>query len=215
MKTQIHPMVVLGAPRDDVPTLTARGNLIHNAMAAAASTFVTPVPSMPALASLIQALDAAQQAAMTRAKGLAATRNLKASDLADALDSERAYVQSLVNAAPEQASHLAELAGMSIRTRRAFTKPVLALSLDPATASVHARAYAAALKAGRGKSRSTTYNWRISADGGKTWVLAPSTPLARTTFPGLAPLTTYGVEVCITDVSGTTAWSQMVTILVH
>jgi hypothetical protein len=88
-------------------------------------------------------------------------------------------------------------------------------SLDPGTGAVRAKAHAAVLKQGRGKGKATTFNWRVTPDGGKTWVGAPSTPTAHTSFTGLTPLTTYGVEVCITDTGGTTAWSQTVTILVH
>jgi hypothetical protein len=76
-----------------------------------------------------------------------------------------------------------------------------------------AKANASLLKQGR--RRATTYNWRYTADGGKTWVVAPSTPVAHTTFTGLAPLTVYGVQVCITDATGTTAWSDTATIVVH
>jgi hypothetical protein len=71
------------------------------------------------------------------------------------------------------------------------------------------------VKQGRTTRRATTYNWRYTADAGKTWVVAPSTPVAHTTFTGLAPLTVYGVQVCITDAAGTTAWSDTATIVVH
>jgi hypothetical protein len=124
-------------------------------------------------------------------------------------------VQTLVDASPELAQHLAELAGMRILAHNPHPKPLLGLSLGQPTGIIVARANAKLLKQGRSKRLATTYNWRTTADGGKTWMVAPSTPVAHTTFSGLAPLTTYGVEVCITDSAGTTAWSDTATIVVH
>jgi hypothetical protein len=183
-------------------------------MTAASSTFTAPQPPMATLLSLIQAATAAQQAAATRARGLAAVRDEKITDLASALGSERTYVQTLVDAAPEQAQQIVGLAGMRLVTRKGASKPLLALSIGEPSGIVHASANATLLKQGRGK-RLTFYNWRLSPDAGKTWVAAPSTPVARATFTGLTPLTVYGVQVCITDAAGTTAWSDTATIVVH
>jgi hypothetical protein len=211
----LHPRVVLAVPRGRIPILLARANEIHNAMVAAASTFSAPVPPMPTLAGFIQVVDGAQQAAVTRGKGLAATRDLRAVDLINALGSERGYVQTLVDAAPEQAAHLAGLAGMSIWSPPSRVKPLLGLTLVQPPGTVVAQANAGLLKQGRAKDKVTLYNWRYTADGGKTYVNAPSTPLARATLSGLTALATYGVQVCATDADGTTAWSQTVSILVH
>jgi hypothetical protein len=195
--------------------MLARANAIHDAMTAASSTFTAPMPPMATLLSLIQAATTAQQATTTRGTGLVATRNVKVVDLASALESERAYVQTLVDASPELAQHLADLAGMRILAHNPHPKPLLGLSLGQPTGIIVAKANASLLKQGRSKKLATTYNWRYSADGGKTWVVAPSTPVVHTTFTGLAPLTTYGVEVCITDTAGTTAWSDTATLVVH
>jgi hypothetical protein len=210
-----HGRVAIGENRHDIPAFLTRATTIHDAMTAAASTFTSPLPPMATLLSLIQAATTAQQAAATRASGLAAARNVKLADLASALASECAYVQTLVDAAPGQGQQLAELAGMRFVVRKAAQKPLLALSLGEPSGIVRASAHAALLKQGRGKGATTFYNWRYTPDGGKTWVIAPSTPVARATFTGLTPLTSYGVQVCITDTAGTTAWSDTVTIIVH
>jgi hypothetical protein len=216
MRTFINrPRVVLDAPTSNVPVMLTRANTIHDAMTAASSTFTAPQPAMATLLSLIQATTAAQQAATTRAKGLAAIRDVKVADLASALKSELAYVQTLVDASPEQGQQIAQLAGMRLKVVAPAIKPLLALSLGEPAGVVKAEAHAALLKQGRGASRRTVYNWRYTPDGGKTWIVAPSTPVARTTLTGLAALTSYGVQVCITDTAGTTAWTDTVTIVVH
>jgi hypothetical protein len=216
MKTPIpHNRVVLAAPRTKVPAMLAKANAIHDAMTAASSTFNAPMPPMATLLSLIQATTTAQQATTTRTAGAAATRNVKVTDLANALESERAYVQTLVDASPELAQHLAELAGMHLLAHKPHAKPLLGLKLGQPTGAIVAKANASLLKQGRSKKLATTFNWRYTADGGKTWVVAQSTPVAHTTFTGLVPLTTYGVEVCITDTVGTTAWSDTATIVAH
>jgi hypothetical protein len=209
------PRVTLDIVTRDIPSLLAKANVVHNAMTAASATFTAPVPTMPVLLSLIQATDAAQQAALTRARGLASARNVQARGLASALHTERAYVQSLVDATPDQALRIAELAGMSIAAPRVIQKPVLALALGEQPGTMTARANATLLRQGLSRGARVTFNWRYSADGGKTFVAAPSTPLAKASFTGLTSLVAYGVQVCITSAAGTTAWSQMVTILVH
>jgi hypothetical protein len=210
-----HGRVSLDTTQNKVPAFLVRANTIHDAMSAAASTFTAPVPSMPALLSLIQVATAAQQATATRARGLASTRNGKIVDLANALATERAYLQGLVDASPEQGARIAELAGMRLVIAKRAIKPLLALSLGEPSGIVRASAHAALLKQGRGAQRATTYNWRFTPDGGKTWIAAPSTPVARTLLTGLAPLTSYGVQACITDTRGSTAWTDTATIVVH
>jgi hypothetical protein len=184
-------------------------------MSAASSTFTAPQPPMATLLTLIQTATTAQQAVATRGVGLSAARDVSVANLASALGTERAYVQSLVDASPERGAEIAALAGMRFVVRTPFVKPLLALALGEPSGIVVARAHAAVLKEGRGKQRATLFNWRYSADGGKTWVVAPSTPVAHATLTGLTPLTSYGVQVCITDSGGTTAWSDTVTIVVH
>ncbi len=212
--TTFHGRVALGERRHDIPAYLTRATTVHDCMTAAASTFPLPQPPMATLLSLIQTATTAQQAAATRARGLAAIRNEKLADLASALASERAYVQTLIDAAPGQAQQIVGLAGMTLVMPKSVSKPLLALALGEPSGIVHATANASLLKQGRGK-RVTFYNWRFTPDGGKTWIAAPSTPVARTSFTGLTPLTVYGVEVCITDAVGTTSWSDMATIVVH
>jgi len=214
MATITYPRVVLKLSKRRIPALQAKAKAVYNAMVAAAATFTAPNPSMPTLLTLIQALDAAQEAVATKGKGLVAARNLKANALMSALNSERSYVQVLIDADPEQGPALAELASMSIALVPTHTKPLLALAVVTPSGTVAAKANVSLLRQGRGKAKKTTVNWRCTSDGGKTYS-SHSTPLAHTTFPGLTPMSTLAAEVCITDSSGTTEWSQPVSILVR
>src|SRR5580704_2116731 len=176
-------------------------------MLAAIATFVNANPSMPALLLLIQALDTAQQTVDAHGRGFAAARDLKADALISGLESERAVVQALVDANPEQAQALAELAGMSIANVSTHAKPVLALKVSEQSGTIEVAANLTLLKKGRGKAKKTTVNYRCTPDGGKTY-MTQSIPLASTTFTGLTPMTTAGVQVSIIDADGTTEWSQ-------
>jgi hypothetical protein len=194
--------------------LQAKSKAVYNAMVAAETTFTAPNPPMPTLLLLIQALDAAQEAVATKGKGLVAARNLKANALISGLESERSYVQALVDANPEQGQALAELASMGLAKVRTRTKPLLALALVMPSGTVAAKANLSLLTQGRGKGKKTTINWRCSSDGGQIYS-SHSTPLAHTTFTGLTPMSTVAAQVCITDANGTTDWSQPVSILVR
>jgi hypothetical protein len=91
---------------------------------------------------------------------------------------------------------------------------VLEAKLGTASGSVVLRANETLL-VGRGVRKRAAFNWQLSADGGKTWTNAPSTPLASTAIDGLTPLTTYAFRVCVTVSKATGEWSQAVTLLVH
>lgn len=214
MATARHPQVVIKVNEKNFPALLAKAKIIYAALLAAAATFMNPLPLLPALLILIEALDAAMTAAATRGKGLAAARDLKADAVASALESERAMVQVLVDQNPQQAQALAELAGMTLADIGVHVKALLALTQGTQPGIVNAEANFTLLKQGRGKAKKTTVNWRYTLDGGKTFVLS-STPVARTVFTGIPAASTVGVQVCITDSGGTTEWSQVVSITLH
>jgi hypothetical protein len=60
-----------------------------------------------------------------------------------------------------------------------------------------------------------TFNWEMSADGGKTWQALPSGAYASTSASGLTLMTTYAFRVSVTVGNTPGAWSQAVSILVH
>ena len=123
------------------------------------------------------------------------------------------FVQSLADAAtPEQAVLLIESAGMKVAGVSAYVRPLMKLALTSVSGVVVIHASASQLSKAR---RAKTYGWSFSVDGGKTWTVATSTPVANTTITGLPPLTTVGFRVMVSDSRTVGAWSQMTSIFVH
>ncbi|HEY8041119.1 MAG TPA: fibronectin type III domain-containing protein, partial [Polyangiaceae bacterium] len=93
-------------------------------------------------------------------------------------------------------------------------KPLLAVKQAPQSGTVIVKVNARQL-VGKSNYRRVTFNWQFSADGGKTWTSAPSTPLASTEIAGLTPLTTYSFRVSATVSKAVGAWSQAISFLVR
>jgi hypothetical protein len=206
--------VALKAARNNVPALLALAKAIYNAMLAASNLFKQPNPALAVLGQQIQDLEAAHQATFTRAKGTVAVRNAKRDLLVTSLESERMYVQSLCDANPEQAETYVTAAGMALAKAPAHAKPILAAEPGPVPGSAKLVANATLL-VGRGVRKRATFNWQLSADGGKTWTNVASTPLASTTVEGLTPMTSYSFRVSATVSKTPGEWSQAVTLLVR
>jgi hypothetical protein len=60
-----------------------------------------------------------------------------------------------------------------------------------------------------------SYEWDYSTDGGKTWVLAPSTLQAKTTIAGLTPGATVLFRYRAVTKAGEADWSQPVSLLIQ
>jgi hypothetical protein len=205
---------VLKLPKFKIATLLAVSKAMYNAFEANPSLLPQPNPPLATVQTQIQALDVAQQATSTRAKGTVATRNAKRDVLVTSLESWRTYVQTQCDANPEQAEAIIAAAGMAVAKVPVHAKAVLAAKLGVASGSVTLEANATLL-VGRGVKKHAAYSWQYSADGGKTWTNAPATPLASTTIEGLTPLTMYSFRVAATVSKTVGAWSQAVTVLVR
>jgi hypothetical protein len=205
---------VLGVDRFKIPALLSQSKNIYNAMSADKATYAAPNPPLATLLAQIQALDTAQQAVKARTPGAAAARDAKRDVLFASLESEQAYVQSLGDASPDRAPAIVTGAAMAIARAPSASKPVVDVKLGtlPGTATLRANA---SVLVGKGVSKRPTFNWQLSADGGKTWSMAPSTPLAKTVIENLAPMTTYLFRVSATVANVAGEWSQPVSILVH
>jgi hypothetical protein len=205
---------VLKITKTNIPTLLAVAKAMLNAFKANTTLLPQPTPPVATVQTQMQDLDAAQQATSTRAKGTTAVRNAKRDLLMTSLESWRMYVQSLCDASPEQAEAIITAATMSVAKVPMASKPVLEAKLGTASGGVVLLANETLL-VGRGVRKRSSFNWQLSADGGKAWTGVPSTPLATTTIDGLTPLATYAFRVSVTVSKTTGAWSQAVTIVVH
>ncbi len=206
--------VVLPLSKSKIATLLAIAKAVYNGFQSNQGLLPSPTPPLATVQGQIAALDTAQQATSTRARGTVATRNAQRDLLVTSLESWRMYVQTLCDANPEQAEALIAAAAMTVGKLPVYTKPVLRAKLATASGSLTLEANATAL-VGRGVKKHASYNWQYSADGGKTWIAAPSTPLASTALAGLTPMTTYAFRVSVTVSKATGEWSQPISILVQ
>jgi hypothetical protein len=217
MSTVHRPRVILALDQNDIPELIIGSTNIQTKMTLNSATFTSPNPSMPVLGIQIAGLNSAQLLVTnTRAKGSTAARKVARNLLWSSLESECSTVQLLCDQNPENAENYAALAGMKIAAVRAYAKPILqaALTTVPGFVSVVANA-SQLFTPGKKKSTKKTYLWRASPDGGKTFITGDPTPVAHGLFPNLALGTVFGFQVAVKDSTGTSEWSQAVSILVH
>ena len=205
---------VLGLEPRNYPQVEERGQTIFGGLSGRPDLFVTPSPTLAVFQAKFAAFTSAQHAAVaTRARGTAAARKACAGEFITCLETSRTYVQGLMDAStPDQATILATAAGMFLARASAYSKPALQAQQAAPSAAVEIQAHVGMLTNYSGHK--VFFNWQSSADGGKTWVNAPSTPYGHTSIAGLTPLTTYAFRVSVTDAGGQGEWSQAVTLFV-
>jgi hypothetical protein len=187
-------------------------NAIYTGLDENKSLFVAPNPALPVVLGQIQAATAAQQL-MGTAKAVGAARDASFSALRTSMESERAMVQGLCDASPEQAAALIAAASMKAVALGAHPKPLLALANGLPSGTVLLVANATLLD---GTTRRKMFNWESTSDGGRTFSPMPSTPIGKTSIANLVPLTMVGFRVSVTVANQPQgAWSQVVTILVR
>ena len=94
-------------------------------------------------------------------------------------------------------------------------KETLTATLTAAQGIVHLAANRTALVGTADAHKNVTFNWAMSADGGKTWQGLPSGSYASTDASGLTLMTTYAFRVSVTVGNTPRAWSQAISVLVH
>jgi hypothetical protein len=212
--TTVHRVrAVLKIIRTSTSSVLARAHAIHNGMAANPAQYAAPVPPLAALQAQIAKLDGAEQLAATRAKGAAAARDVERAALIGMLETERAYVQTLADASPDQAVAVIEAAGMLVAEVAVHDNPLLEATTGAPSGTVYLDANATVLAGKTGKK--TFFNWQWTPDGGKTFTSAPSTAHGKTTIASLTPFTMVGFRVSVTDAKGPGEWSQVVSLLVQ
>ena len=163
------------------------------------ASFPNPTPTLAQVTTAIDELQAAETAALTRAKGAAAIRNEKHTALVALLQQLRSYIQAAADANVENGASIIQSAGIALKKTPVRPKRVFAAKFGAVSGSVHLVAEAAARRA--------SYEWQYSTDGGKTWVQAPSTLQAKTTVNGLAPSTTVVFRYRAVTKTGEGDWS--------
>ena len=200
-----HRVLVASKLPLPVPALIKVTQAILAAMSANAH-FPTPNPPLATLAASLAALDAAETATKTRAKGTVPTRNAARTQLLSDLHAIKAYVQQVADANPDQADAIITSAGMAVRKATSRAKPTFAARPAGISGTVKLSARAAALRA--------SYEWEWSADGGKTWTPAPPTLQAKTSIGALPVGTNVQFRFRAVTKTGASDWSQPTSLLV-
>jgi hypothetical protein len=168
--------------------------------------FPTPQPTLAALSAAVSDLQTAETVALTRAKGSAAARNDKRAVLVSLLQQLRGYVQMVADATPENGATIIQGAGLAVRKIPTHAARTFTAKQGAVSGTAHVYAVTAARRA--------LYEWQYSTDGGKTWLSAPATLQAKTTFTGLAAGSTAMFRYKAVTKTGEGDWSQPAALLV-
>jgi hypothetical protein len=169
--------------------------------------FATPVPTLAEVTAATTEYQAAEAAALARAKGAVATRNEKRTALIQLLEQLKTYVQAQADASVENGPSIILGAGLAVRKTPVHEPRVFAAKAGAVSGSVKLVAPAAAHRA--------SYDWQYSIDGGKTWVALPSTLQAKTSVSGLAAGTTVQFKYQAVTKTGEGDWSPAFSLLVN
>lgn len=174
-KSTHRVLVSLDLPEPVAARLTAVGAMLQ------AMTdnpwFPDPSPSLATVAAALAEVRQAEVAAQSKTVGTVAFRDEKLVALDSLLKRLKAYVQGVADDNPGNAGSIIETAGMSAWKAAAGPKPPITVKAGrkPGTVEIVVRAAA----------KEATYEWQWSADGGQTWVTAPTTLQAKTLLTGL------------------------------
>jgi hypothetical protein len=207
--------VTLDVDREDITAVLAGARSAHDGMLNGVKTYPNPNPTLVLFQAQIVALDTAQQATKSRTKGTAPARDLARDTVWTSMESQRMYVQLLVDQNPERAAALVANVGMHLASDRSYAKPLLGAEQDHEGTPVALHANATLLREGKRKGQGITYHWRHSLDRGLTWVNDESTPLAETEIAGLPADTEVHFQVKATIGKETGEWSQSVVLKVR
>jgi hypothetical protein len=210
-------LATLGAERRNVPDVIERALAMSSGFEAHAADYPGLSPSLPVFQGLLQGVIAAQERVPSRTVGLAAARDVERDLLWSAMKSERAYVQSLVDAAPTHGRVLIVNAGLLVGASNRYAKPLLTLTqgAQPGTVACDANLVLLAQAAAIRPYQKRCLEWEYTLDGAETFVSAGSTPGCKILLTGLPSLRVVGVRVCLNGMRGLGVWSQVETIVVH
>jgi hypothetical protein len=217
MSTSARPRATFGTAKKNVPGVLFRAKAMYDALVAAAATFVSPTILMATFLALITALaDSQRDARATKAVGSTRLRNTKRDAVWTAMETLRAYVQSMADTLnAESAASLIELAGLVVAATALHAKAVLTATLTTTPGTVHLDANRTLLVGPADARKRATFFWQMSADGGLTWRDLRATPYTTTDVTGLALMSTYTFRVSVRVGKTEGAWSQAVSLVVH
>ena len=205
MKTITHRTIAVLKLPIHVPDLIKLAQSVVQAMTGNAH-FPSPTPALTVVSAAITALDAAETATKTRAKGTVQVRDKARAAVVSALRGLKVYVQQMSDANPDQADAIIASALLNVRKPVVRSKHEFTAKAGPTSGSVHLVAKAAAPRG--------AYEWQWSADGGKTWTPAPTTLQSKTTILQLPLGVNCQFRFRPVLKTGEADWSQVVSLIV-
>jgi hypothetical protein len=199
--------IALNLPRIVALLIVYGRHVVQSMLANAGTWFPDPKPTMADAGKHLDDLATSEAKAKTRAEGAVEARDLAEKVVVDDMVSLKGYVGQIVAANPSEALAIIAAAGMSSKQFRLRHKAALAAMMGAAPQEVLLQA-----KAVRGRA---AYEWQMSSDGGKTWVVIGLSTVANLRVPGLAVGTTYQFRVRTTVKSTASDWSQVISFFVH
>ncbi len=203
-KTVSHAVAVLSLPTKVALLITYVMGIVK-AMTGNPS-FPNPTPTLAAISAALADLQAAETAALTRARGTAVTRNEKRATLIALLVQLKAYVQAQADADVEHGASIIASAGLAVRKPITHAPRTFAARPGPTSGTVKLVTEVAARRA--------SYEWQYSTYGGKTWLEATPTLRAQTTLTGLPAGTTAQFRYRSVTKTGTSDWSAPTSLMV-
>ena len=167
--------------------------------------FPNPNPPLATVSKSLDDLAAAEQATQTRAKGTREARDAARAEAVTLLTQLKGHVQQVADADPPNAEKIITSASMSVRKAPVLNKADFTAKPGPVSGSVHLVARA---------TRRASYEWQWSADGGKTWTLAPVTMQAKTILVGLPVAASCLFRFRVVTKVGEGEWSQSAALIV-
>ncbi len=206
------PRAVIGMDKDNVPEVLEGSENSQGKFAANAALFGGAPVSATVWASQNTDLSTKHQATKTN-KGAIGTRDAALDTVWVTLETNCAFVNTLVHQQPAQGVSIIEQSGFQIHKVGYHAKQLVELFATTNPGEVRVEANASMLLPPSGKKHTRkTWLFRHSLDGGKTWITDDSEPVARTLLKGLPAQVEIQVQVAVKDSKGQSAWTQSFTI---
>jgi hypothetical protein len=203
-KSVHRSFAILGLPKPVPAIITAAQRVVTGMTGNPA--FPNPVPTLAAVATAIAALQTAESAALARTKGAVTARNDRKAELQSLLQQLKGYVQATADADADNSAAIIQSAGFTVKKTAVRAPRVFNAEQGAVSGTVKLITRSAGARA--------SYDWEYSLDGGKTWLLLPSTLQAKTSVTGLAAGTTVLFRYRSVIKTGVADWSQPVALLV-
>jgi hypothetical protein len=188
-----------------VHNIIAQAKTLYAEIAANPGFFPVPDPTMAVANANLAKLEAAETVALTKAKGAVEARDLALRAVLDDMHHIKAYVQKMADANPTSAEAIIAASTLGVRKARVHSKQDLQAKHGTVSGTVHLVAKAVSPRA--------AYAWQVSLDQ-KTWTDVPQTMQAHTSVPNLPVGITHYFRSRSLTKSGTSDWSQIVSIVV-